>query len=302
MIISPLQQIHHPVFNEHHVEVWIKRDDLIHRYYGGNKWRKLMGYFNHFKENNYTRWSTMGGPWSNHLYAFAAFSKEYKIPSKVFVRGNDFKELSLTLQFVQSCGTEIVFLTRKEYQELKDSSLSITSSHDELFIPEGGSGEMGEWGCREIYNEIKDSNPSLICVPTGTQTTFHGICSGSNFNVLGFSALKGYHSEIKINNHIHQITDEFCRGGYAKTDSLLFDFIISFYKEYSIILDPVYTSKMMIGVFEMIKRGDLDGHKIIAVHTGGIQGIFGYPELKNEINKINPDMLANVYRIEADFG
>ena len=301
MIISPLEQIHHPVFIEHNVEVWIKRDDLFHNYYGGNKWRKLRGYFNHFKENKYKRWATMGGPWSNHLYAFAAFSKEYNIPSTVFVRGNDFKELSLTLQFVRACGVETVLLSRKEYQELKDSRLNLFCSDGELFIPEGGAGEMGEWGCREIYNEIKDIIPSLICVSTGTQTTFHGISNSSNCKVIGFSALKGYNSEVKLNNHIHLITDEFCRGGYAKTDPLLFDFIISFYKLYNIILDPVYTSKMMIGIFEMIKRGDLDQHKIIAIHTGGIQGIFGYPELKNEFDKINPDILGNVYRIEEGF-
>ena len=52
--------------------------------------------------------------------------------------------------------------------------------------------------------------------------------------------------------------------------------VVAFKKENNIQLDPVYTGKMMYGIFDLLKKGYFKkGSKILAIHTGGLQGITG---------------------------
>ena len=61
-------------------------------------------------------------------------------------------------------------------------------------------------------------------------------------------------------------------------------FINQFKLEQNILLDPVYTAKMMFGIFNMLEAGYFEpGSKILAIHTGGLQGIAGINSiLKNK--------------------
>ena len=73
-------------------------------------------------------------------------------------------------------------------------------------------------------------------------------------------------------------------GGYAKFTGELIHFINAFREQHSIALDPVYTGKMMYGIFDQIRKGYFKkGSKIIAVHTGGLQGIAGFNEQFGEL-------------------
>jgi len=43
------------------------------------------------------------------------------------------------------------------------------------------------------------------------------------------------------------------------------------------LLDPVYTGKMLFGILDLVKNdGFEEGSRILAIHTGGIQGIEGF--------------------------
>ena len=65
-------------------------------------------------------------------------------------------------------------------------------------------------------------------------------------------------------------------GGYAKTTPQLIDFMNDFYDQYKIPLDPIYTGKMVFGVFDLIKKNYFSKNaKILLIHTGGLQGIKG---------------------------
>ena len=76
------------------------------------------------------------------------------------------------------------------------------------------------------------------------------------------------------------MTDAYCFGGYAKIDSQLIRFINEFKKNYGIPLDPIYTGKMMFGIFDLLKQGYFkENSRILAVHTGGLQGIAGMNQL-----------------------
>ncbi|MFZ1281921.1 MAG: 1-aminocyclopropane-1-carboxylate deaminase/D-cysteine desulfhydrase, partial [Ignavibacteriaceae bacterium] len=74
-------------------------------------------------------------------------------------------------------------------------------------------------------------------------------------------------------------------GGYAKVNSTLINFCIEFYSKHKIEIEPIYTGKMFYGIYELIKNDFFPKHSsIIAVHTGGLQGLNGL-KFRKLINK-----------------
>ena len=69
-------------------------------------------------------------------------------------------------------------------------------------------------------------------------------------------------------------------GGYAKLTPELFDFIKAFLLKNNILLDPVYTGKMLFGLNDLIRMDYFErGSIIIAIHTGGLQGWNGFEHM-----------------------
>ncbi len=69
-------------------------------------------------------------------------------------------------------------------------------------------------------------------------------------------------------------------GGYGKR---LPPYLLSFWREFEtrnkILIDPVYTLKMLWGINSLALQGYWPKHsKIMAIHTGGIQGRRGFSE------------------------
>jgi 1-aminocyclopropane-1-carboxylate deaminase len=65
----------------------------------------------------------------------------------------------------------------------------------------------------------------------------------------------------------------------------LIDFIKAFKQNHLTQLEPVYTGKMMYGLYDMIKNDHFPrGTRIVAIHTGGLQGLCGYKrEFENRV-------------------
>ncbi|HUM47439.1 MAG TPA: hypothetical protein PLD84_10945, partial [Chitinophagales bacterium] len=62
-------------------------------------------------------------------------------------------------------------------------------------------------------------------------------------------------------------------GGYAKVNEELLSFIRGFYSAQNILTDPVYTGKLMFGIFDLIRKDFFfRGATIVAIHIGGLQG------------------------------
>ena len=66
-------------------------------------------------------------------------------------------------------------------------------------------------------------------------------------------------------------------GGYGKQNKAIEDFIIQFYERHRILLDPIYLAKMFFQLWSDIRSGLIQPEStIIAIHTGGLQGLAGY--------------------------
>jgi len=70
------------------------------------------------------------------------------------------------------------------------------------------------------------------------------------FNALNNPEVKSVNQKftLKENWSIHS---DYTFGGYAKVSSELVDFMNHFYQQYQIPLDPIYTGKMLFGIFDL---------------------------------------------------
>lgn len=276
----------------YNISLYIKREDKIHPFISGNKYRKLKYNIFRAKRDNHNTLLTFGGAFSNHISAVAFTGKEFGFKTIGIIRGDELKKdlettfiQNPTLKMAHENGMQFEFVSRSDYR-LKESS-DFISKLDKKFgkyylIPEGGTNKLAVKGCQEILKQ-KDQSFDIICSAAGTGGTISGIINSiSDFQkVLGFPALKGdfLNGEIEkytIENKNWSLVNNCHLGGFAKVNKEFIDFLNNFKRETSIPLDPIYTGKMMFRLVNMIKNGQFNqGTKILVVHTGGLQGIQG---------------------------
>ncbi|HUH25240.1 MAG TPA: pyridoxal-phosphate dependent enzyme, partial [Flavobacterium sp.] len=187
-----------------------------------------------------------------------------------------------TLKKAFQDGMQFYFATRTQYRDKTNSDFIEFLQNqfgDFYLIPEGGTNEFAIKGCEEILTET-DQLFDYICCAVGTGGTISGIINASyeHQKVLGFPALKGdfLFQDIKkwIENDRWDLVTDYHFGGYAKINITLKQFMHAFSEKYLITLDPVYTSKMFFGVFDLISKGYFKPYsKILLIHTGGLQGL-----------------------------
>lgn len=280
---TPLQKITFPFIDEKGVELYIKRDELTHPEVQGNKWRKLKHNLSHFQEHGYQQLLTFGGPVSNHIHATAAAGNLLNIKTIGVIRGYEHLPLTSTLAFAKEMGMELIFLNKEEYQNRLDTLFlqeRIGDLNKAFILPDGGSNQLAIVGVKEMIDEIEMAF-DYCAVGIGTGCTMAGcILNNNKTPVIGFSSLKGEGIENDVSAYLnHQKTDtawhinkDYQFGGYGKLTDELLHFIRDFYLSTHILLDPIYTSKMMYGITDLIKKDFFKrGSRIVAIHSGGLQ-------------------------------
>ncbi|PJJ84386.1 1-aminocyclopropane-1-carboxylate deaminase/D-cysteine desulfhydrase [Mucilaginibacter auburnensis] len=291
-IYSPVHQIKDQLFDERGLSVFIKRDDLIHPIISGNKWRKLKYLLKKAQAESKTHLVTFGGAFSNHLLATAGAAALFGFKATGFVRGDEVDNDMLFMCRLH--GMELIFTDRDSYrnkQALFDQYFS--NDKEAFFIDEGGASPQAAQGCSELVSELNDIYDHLFCA-CGTGTMAAGIINGVktanlHTHVNGIPALKGG-SFLKsdIDNLLHQPTDytlhtDYHFGGYGKTTPELINFIKKFIANTGILIDPVYTGKMLYAIYDLAQKDYFaPGSKILAIHSGGIWGLLG---MKNKFSE-----------------
>ena len=281
------QLVQIPLLTEKQVTLVIKREDLLHPFISGNKYRKLK--YNLLATNKMGCHTilTFGGAFSNHIAATAYAAKEKKFSSIGIIRGEELKETwrqNTTLLKAHEDGMVFKFVSRDEYRKKEESGFldDLRKEFGDFYlVPEGGTNKLAIKGCTEILGS-GDEQFDFICTSVGTGGTVAGLINSSfsHQKVLGFSSLKGdfLKDDIKkiANNNRWEVISEYHFGGYAKISQELIHFINDFKVQTDIPLDPIYTGKMMFGLLDMVKHDTFaKGTKILAIHTGGLQGIAG---------------------------
>ncbi len=278
----------------------IKREDLNDPFIQGNKWLKLKPNLELAKQQGYKKLLTFGGCYSNHIYATAAAGQRFNFETIGIIRGPEPKAYSPTLKFAKQAGMQLHFIDRKKYRIIQD--IKIQQELSEAFqpvyiIPEGGSNHLAVNSCAEYIQTIPPDYDIVTCA-CGTGGTLAGLIKGLNGSkqIIGFPVLKGgdfLYTDIKNfltfnSKHTHfdnwSLNTDYHFGGYGRSTEQLDDFIVNFYQQHNILLEPVYTGKMMFALYDLIKKGYFKKNtRILAIHSGGIQGLDGFPKLKERL-------------------
>ena len=287
---SPLQRLHHPLLTCYGVELWCKRDDLIHPAISGNKWRKLKYHLLHAKEHGKRHLLSFGGAYSNHIHALAAAGCQSGLRTTGIIRGEYDAVSNSTLRDAQRWGMDLVFVDRQSYRRRQDPDwLAQFDAPDTLIVPEGGSSPLAIPGVAELVGEVPFS-PDLWVLPCASGGTLAGLIAGKQDReqILAIAVLKGGGF----------IADEVCRlhpaaasipgwrialdhhdGGYAKFSPALWQWVQNFSTTTDLPLEPIYSGKAMWGLFRELAAGRITpGSKIVFIHTGGMQGLAGLRE------------------------
>lgn len=273
----------------------MKREDLIHPFVSGNKFRKLKYNLLQAKAESQTTLLTFGGAYSNHIAAVAYAGRENGFQTIGIIRGDELADKiasNPTLKFAQECGMQFEFVSREDYRLKTEAAFleQLKLKFESFYlIPEGGTNALAIKGCEEILTQ-EDGIFDYVACAIGTGGTISGIINSAlpHQKILGFPALKGDFLQDEIRNFVQnenwELITDYHFGGYGKVNTVLVDFINRFLEKTKIPLDPIYTGKMVFGIVDLIEKNYFPKNsKILLIHTGGLQGIQGMNlKLKNK--------------------
>ena len=266
----------------------------------GNKWIKLKPNLISARQQGYKTLLTFGGCYSNHIYATAAAGQRFDFKTIGIIRGPEPAIYSSTLNFAKKMGMQLTFISRKEYRTIKDevTQQKLKTDYKHAYIiPEGGSNALAVNSCADYAKDLPKQFDVISCA-CGTGGTIAGLIKGLDHSkrVIGIPVLKGadfLYSDI--NDYLKPesettsydnwtLNNDYHFGGYGRSSTDLEDFIVSFYQRHQILLEPVYTGKMMFALYDLIQKGYFsENTRILALHSGGLQGLEGFPELQKRL-------------------
>jgi 1-aminocyclopropane-1-carboxylate deaminase len=278
------------------VRLFIKREDLTHPEISGNKYWKMFYNVKKYleKEVSERKIITFGGAFSNHIAAAAALGNEFGIETLGIIRGNELEDSwqeNPTLFSAHQNGMSFRFVTRETYRYKEKMMKELQTEFPEsLVVPEGGTNENAVEGIQYMLTD-ETNDFDYICSAVGTGGTVSGLSKFAqpHQKIIGFKAVKDNSLENRIKNLSKK--DNFTLvdasdGGFGKITDENVRFINEFYQYFGIVLEPVYTGKMLRKIFEMIADNYFPANsKILAFHTGGLQGIVGANEMLKKKNR-----------------
>ena len=270
------------------VELAVLRLDRIDPLISGNKWFKLTG---HLAQTQDARGIiSLGGAYSNHLHALAAAGKRFGFPTVGLLRGHP--QDNPTIQDLKAFGMQLHWLGYGGYRARHAPGFwqPWRERYPHLHpVPEGGGGLAGAIGCGVLVNQARAQLPALgwadydaWWLAAGTGTTLAGLvlAEAGAHRVYGAMAVPDDHGVAQNVDALVQGGYELLnasRGGFAKVDPVLLDFIDATQQACGLPLEPLYTGKALLALKQQIEAGRFPpGARLIFVHTGGLQGNRGF--------------------------
>jgi 1-aminocyclopropane-1-carboxylate deaminase len=297
MLSSLLQPLVHPAATRQGVRLLLWRDDLLNPALPGNKARKLKYNLQAARAGGHQHLLTFGGAYSNHLAAVAAAGRLYGFATTGLVRGEEHQPLNPTLARCVADGMQLHYLDRTTYRRRAEPGLLAEIQRQfgpAYLLPEGGTNALALPGVAELIGELRQHTDfDAVAVAAGTGGTLAGLAlglaeAGHPAHALGVAALKGgdfLRADIDALTRAatgqaltnYELHTGYHFGGYAKLPLELRAFIQQFEADYGVLLDPIYTGKLLFGVLDLLAQGHFaPGSTVVAVHTGGLQAWAGF--------------------------
>jgi L-cysteate sulfo-lyase len=295
------------------VDLWIKRDDCTGLAGGGNKTRKLEFLLGAAFEAEADTLVTQGAVQSNHVRQTAAAAAAHGLKCEVILeertgsRATDYtRNGNVLLDRLFGAGVRSVPGGSDMPAELEKTADEVRARGGRPYvIPGGGSNPIGALGYVDCAREIVVQADELdlpidrIVTATGSAGTHAGLVAGlavmgADIPVLGIgvrapkekqeaNVLKLAEETAALLGRPGCVTPDrvladcdYVGAGYGLIDQGVADALMLAARTDGIVLDPVYSGKAMKGLIALAKAGRFEGERVVFLHTGGAQGIFGY--------------------------
>lgn len=269
------------------ISLQVLRLDKLHSITGGNKWYKLKPVFSayqHLPDEEKPVLISFGGCFSNLIAALAMAGSENRFKTIGIIRGE--KRNNITLNRAEKNGMKLFFVPRSVFADqqkaLERIQHYVPEFHNAVVIPQGAADMNGYVGCKEILSRVSETYDFILC-PSATGTTLAGMAAVTNAKCIGIAILKNKEEQLYnircffqndgINRERPWVMDDYHQGGMAKTSMRLKEFLDWFSAHHpEVPVEPVYTGKMMFGVYDLLKNGYFrKGSRVLCIHTGGMQ-------------------------------
>ncbi|MBV6826775.1 1-aminocyclopropane-1-carboxylate deaminase/D-cysteine desulfhydrase [Pseudomonas sp. PD9R] len=291
-----LQHFHLDWLTTAGIEVAILRLDLIDSLISGNKWFKLIEHLNAAERSGAEGIISLGGAHSNHLHALAAAGKRFGFATVGLLRGHP--QETPTVSDLQAFGMQLHWLGYGGYRARHEAGFwePWQTLYPTLHpVPEGGGGMLGARGCMQLKARICEQLNGLgwsdydgWWLACGTGTTLAGLvlAEAGAHPVYGALAVPDDHGvaqqvqrimeEARTTDPMYELFDA-SRGGFAKVDPQLLEFIEQTERGSGIPFEPLYTGKALLALKQQVEAGKFaQGTRLIFIHTGGLQGRRGF--------------------------
>lgn len=295
------------------VDLWIKRDDCTGLAGGGNKTRKLEFLLGEAFEQDADTLVTQGAVQSNHVRQTAAAAAAHGLNCEVILeertgsKATDYtRNGNVLLDRLFGAGVRSVPGGSDMPAELEKTAAEVRARGGRPYlIPGGGSNPVGALGyvdcAREIVIQADDLDLQIdrIVTATGSAGTHAGLVAGlavmgTDIPVLGIGVrapkAKQEANVLKLAGETAALLGrpgcvtpgmvvadcDYVGAGYGLIDQGVADALMLAARTDGILLDPVYSAKAMKGLIALAKAGRFEGERVVFLHTGGAQGIFGY--------------------------
>nr|WP_307775443.1 D-cysteine desulfhydrase [uncultured Cetobacterium sp.] len=303
--------------------IYIKRDDLLGLTSGGNKTRKLEFLMADAIAQGADTILTCGAVQSNHCrLTLAAAVKEglkcqlileERVPGSYKPEGSGnnflFNLLGVEETYVVPGGTDMLGELEKLAEKLR------AEGRKPYVVPGGGSNPVGSTGyvacAQEIMDQLFDKGIKIdhMVVPSGSAGTHAGIVAGmtginANMPITGVSVNRNKEAQTEavwklaketaervgvsqeITEDLVQVTDAYVGPGYSLPTDGMVEAVQMLARTEGILLDPVYTGKVMAGLIGMIREGKFKKEdNVLFLHTGGSPALYAYTETILKENK-----------------
>lgn len=267
-------------------ELWFKRDDLNGLGGGGNKIRKLGYTCAQAIAAGATTVITSGAPQSNHARLTAAATARLGLSCVLVLAGAPPESLRGNLLLDGLAGAEIVWGGDRPLAEVVAAEAESRSAY---VIPFGGTSPASTQGYVDCGRELRAQLPSIdgvdFVVALGSGGTMAGLVRelgaqrvvgvdvgavpDPRATVAGLLAGEVEPGALRIDGS--QVGAEyrtFTDAARAALETVA--------REEGVFLDPTYTGRAMAALLAgSFPRGD----KVVFLHTGGLPGLFGHPEV-----------------------
>jgi 1-aminocyclopropane-1-carboxylate deaminase/D-cysteine desulfhydrase-like pyridoxal-dependent ACC family enzyme len=276
--------------------IWVLRDDELGGFWG-SKYRKYASIRQHCLNENISDVICTGGINSNNLAAASvllgeigvnvtAFAIEDHTDSSIPSTGN---RLILKTALTPK---QLILVPRSERnivdQRMEDLAKQLSSEGKKcLVLQEGGGCLAAVPGSLTLADEVLRTRPEWpdnkvpehIFIDSGTGLSAASLAAGlvlknaSHLTKIHVVQMAGF--EEQLENAFLRVYRPLSPRSYGATSAELFSFIQDLARAHGILTDPVYSAKLFLRAFDLIKGQNLKG-KILIIHTGGISGLLGY--------------------------